>query len=87
MSDRVEIAALERLVRCCGADCGQCETYVLFMNGDVSGLVNRQTGYRCCWLPSDYQDGRVCPIAACCEGRGLLFCAECDQFGQCELAA
>lgn len=81
----VEDQRPKRLIRFCGADCGQCATYERFVAGDTSGLVNQQTGYRCCWLPADYPQGTACAIATCCEGRGLLFCAACDQFNRCEL--
>ena len=76
---------LEVPVRHCGADCTHCDTYVLFLAGDQSGLVNADTGYRCCWLPSYNAEGRDCPIKACCAGRGLDLCGECDAFPRCEL--
>ncbi len=76
-------AALERLIRFCGADCSTCDTYRRFLEGDESGLVNRETGYRCCWLPGDYPRGRDCPIRMCCEERGVRFCGECDLFEDC----
>lgn len=47
-----------RLVRFCGADCSNCETYKRFLMGDESGLVNPENDYRCCWLPKNYPKGR-----------------------------
>lgn len=85
MCSDVEVQRPNRLIRFCGADCGACETDERFLAGDTSGLVNPQTGYRPCWLPDDYPQGMACAIAVCCEGSGLLFCAECDQFNRCEL--
>ncbi|MGD8245046.1 MAG: DUF3795 domain-containing protein [Anaerolineae bacterium] len=73
----------ERLVRFCGADCSNCETYQRFLAGDERGVMDPETGYRCCWLPESYAEGRDCPIKACCEQRGILFCGVCDQFEQC----
>ena len=72
-----------RLVRFCGADCSDCETYQGFLAGDESGEVNAETGYRCCWLPTSYPEGRDCPIRVCCEERGILFCGKCGQLEQC----
>jgi hypothetical protein len=72
-----------RLIRFCGADCGRCDSYKHFLAGDESGLVNPETDYRCCWLPKDYPGGRDCPIRACCEEKGILFCGECGQFEGC----
>jgi hypothetical protein len=72
-----------RLIRFCGADCGRCDSYKHFLAGDESGLVNPETGYRCCWLPRGYPRGRDCPISACCEEKGILFCGECSQFEEC----
>lgn len=85
MCSDVEVRRPKRLIRFCGADCGQCASYERFLAGDTSGLVNPETEYRCCWLPADYPQGRTCAIAACCEGRGLSFCARCDQFNRCEI--
>lgn len=73
----------KRLVRFCGANCGNCDTYKRFLAGDESRLVNLETGYRCCWLPEDYPKGRDCPIKACCEQKGILFCGECSEFEGC----
>jgi len=73
----------ERLVRFCGADCSNCDTYKRFLAGDGSGLVNAETNYRCCWLPEDYPEGMDCPIKKCCEEKGILFCGECRQFEEC----
>ena len=42
-----------RLVRFCGADCGDCEKYRCFLAGDESGLVNPENQYRCFRLISD----------------------------------
>ncbi|MGD1993308.1 MAG: DUF3795 domain-containing protein [Anaerolineae bacterium] len=72
------------LVRFCGADCSDCETYRRFLTGDESWLVNADTGYRCCWLPRDYPRGQDCPIRLCCEERGLRFCGECSEFEACD---
>jgi hypothetical protein len=69
--------------RFCGADCSNCDTYKHLLAGDESGLVNPESGYRCCWLPKDYPRGRDCPIRACCEEKGILLCGECDQFEVC----
>jgi hypothetical protein len=78
----------ERLIRFCGADCARCDSYQLFLAGDDSGLVNPETGYRCCWLPREYSKGSDCPIRLCCEQKGLRFCGECAQFEMCgEMAA
>jgi hypothetical protein len=79
-----ERGAPERLIRFCGADCGDCETYKRFLRGDESGVVNQESGYRCCWLPSDYPRGRDCPIRICCESRGISFCGQCDLFHECD---
>jgi hypothetical protein len=57
----------KRLIRCCGADCSNCDVYKRFLAGDESGLANPETSYRCCWLPKDYPKGRDCPIRTCCE--------------------
>jgi hypothetical protein len=73
----------KRLVRFCGADCSACETYQRFLAGDDSGVVNQETGYRCCWLPESYPRGRDCGIRVCAETRGILFCGACAQFEQC----
>ena len=78
------LEAPRRLVRFCGADCGHCDTYRLFLAGDASGLVNRETGYRCCWLPAHYREGRDCPIKTCAEQHGVAYCGACSQFDQCE---
>jgi hypothetical protein len=64
-------------------DCGQCETYQGYLAGGTGGLVNPDTQYRCCWLPTDYPEGRDCPIRECCEGKGLTLCGECAQFEVC----
>jgi hypothetical protein len=45
--------------------------------------VNSETGYRCCWLPESYPEGRDCPIRVCCEERDVLFCGACAQLEQC----
>ncbi len=71
------------LIRFCGADCSGCDTHRRFLAGDESGLVNPETGYRCCWLPKDYPQGRDCPIRVCCEEKGVQFCGECTQFEDC----
>jgi len=84
MSPRGTVSAPECLIQCCGADCGQCDTFKRFLAGDASRLVNPQTGYRCCWLPVDYSEGRDCPIKACCRQKGIPFCGECNQLHQCE---
>jgi hypothetical protein len=81
MSDKGPLP--RRLIRFCGADCSQCETYRRFLAGDASGVVNPETGYRCCWLPKNYSKGRDCPIRECCGEKGLLFCGECAQFQEC----
>jgi hypothetical protein len=73
----------KRLIRFCGADCSNCDTYRYFMAGDESGLVNPETNYRCCWLPKNYPKGRDCPIRVCCEEKGVLFCGACGQFEEC----
>lgn len=72
-----------RLIRFCGSDCSNCDSYKRFMMGDESGLVNIETNYRCCWLPRDYPRGKDCEIRACCEEKGILFCGECGQFEGC----
>jgi len=64
----------QRLIRFCGADCSNCDTYKHFLAGDETGLVNPETNYRCCWLPEDYPRGRDCPIKTCCEEKEILFC-------------
>lgn len=51
MTSQSELSAPERLLRPFGADCGQCEMFKIFLMGNMSGLVNSQTGYGCCWLP------------------------------------
>jgi len=76
---------LDPSLRYCGADCTTGDTYVRFGSGDSAGLVNADTGYRCCWLPSSYREGRDCPIKACCVGRGFDLCGECDRFDRCGL--
>ena len=81
MTSQSEPLAPRRLLQPCGADCSQ---FKLFLTGDLSGLVNPETDYRCCWLPVDYPEGSVCPIAACCRQKALLFCGECDQLDRCE---
>jgi len=73
----------KRLIRCCGANCGNCDTYKRFLAGDESGLVDPETDYRCCWLPKDYPKGRDCPIKTCCDEKGTRFCGECSQFEEC----
>jgi len=77
----------ERLVRFCGADCAGCDTYKRFLAGDDSGVVNAETGYRCCWLPKSYPEGIDCPIRVCCEEKGLFFCGECAEFDGCKRMA
>jgi hypothetical protein len=72
----------KRLIRFCGADCSNCDTYRRFLAGDESGLVNSENNYRCCWLPKDYPKGRDCPIRICCE-EVILLCGECSQFEGC----
>jgi hypothetical protein len=79
------LASPEQPVRYCGADCTRCETHVRLLAGDTSGVVNEETGYRCCWLPSSYPEGRDCPIKACCQRRGLDMCGACDEFPRCDL--
>lgn len=74
----------ECLIQSCGADCGQCDTLERFLAGDASGSVNSETGYRCCWLPVDYPEGRDCPIKTCCRQKSVRFCGECNQLDQCE---
>ncbi len=74
---------LVRPVRFCGADCTHCDAYKRFRAGDDSGVMNPETGYRCCWLPQSYPKGVDCPIRVCCEEKGLLFCGECTQFEEC----
>lgn len=83
MSSQREVPRPERLIRFCGADCSNCDTYRRFLAGDANGLVNPETGYRCCWLPETYSEGRDCPIRACCEEKRIPFCGSCDQFEQC----
>jgi hypothetical protein len=73
----------KRLVRFCGADCGDCDTYKGFLAGDETGLVNPENNYRCCWLPKDYPRGKDCEIRMCCEEKGILYCGECIQFEGC----
>jgi hypothetical protein len=73
----------ERLIRFCGADCTNCDTYIRFLAGDDSGLVNPETRYRCCWLPASYPRGEDCRIRVCCEEKGILFCGECPGFEEC----
>lgn len=75
------------LIRFCGADCSGCEAYQRFLVGDDSWLVNPETGYRCCWLPSYYTKGQDCPIRLCCETRGIRFCGQCDEFEACDRMA
>lgn len=77
----------DELIRFCGADCSDCEAYRRFLAGDESWLVNRETGYRCCWLPRDDARGQDCPIRLCCEERGIRFCSECEEFDACERMA
>jgi hypothetical protein len=77
----------DRLIRFCGADCSDCEAYPGFLTGDEGGLVNSESGYRCCWLPTSYPEGRDCPIRICCEERGLLFCGACAQLAECSRMA
>lgn len=83
MSSEREISGPERLVRFCGADCGDCTAYRRFLVGDDGGLVNAETRYRCCWLSESYPEGIDCPIKICCEDKGIQFCGYCDQFEQC----
>lgn len=75
----------DRLIRFCGADCGNCNTYKRFLEGDESGLVNLENNYHCCWLPKDYPKGKDCEIRTCCEEKGILFCGLCDQFEECTI--
>lgn len=77
----------ERLVRFCGADCTNCDAYKRFLAGDDSGLMNPETRYRCCWLPTSYPQGIDCPIRVCSEEKGILFCGECAQFDECSRMA
>jgi hypothetical protein len=72
------------LIRYCGADCSRCDTYARFLDGDAGGLVNPESRYRCCWLPTDYPEGRDCPIRVCCDERAIRFCGECPQLDVCE---
>jgi len=83
MSPPTEAAPPERLIRYCGADCGRCDTYDRFLAGDRSGGVNPETGYRCCWLPVSYPEGRECSVKACCEQRDVPFCGTCDELDRC----
>ena len=80
---REEELVPKRLIRFCGADCGGCETYKGLLAGDETGLVNPETGYRCCWLPKDYPRGRDCEIRTCCEEQGVSYCGQCDRFDGC----
>jgi hypothetical protein len=73
----------KRLIRFCGAYCGDCETYRRFLEGDESWVVNAETGLRCCWLPTSYPRGRDCPIRVCCEERGIPSCGACDELEEC----
>lgn len=61
------------LVRFCGADCSNCETYKRFLMGDVSGLVNIENNYRCCWLPKDYQEVRTVELECVVKKRRYYF--------------
>ena len=79
-----ESTSAERLIRYCGADCSQCDTYKRFLTGDASGVVNPESQYRCCWLPKDYPRGRDCPIRTCCDEKGILLCGECEQLEVCD---
>ena len=79
-----ERMAPERLIRYCGADCSQCDTYERFLRGDAGGVVNPETLYRCCWLPQDYPQGKDCPIRTCCDEQEILLCGECKQFEACD---
>ena len=83
MSLSGEIPGPKRLIRFCGADCGDCSTFERFLRGDHAALVNDETGYRCCWLPDDYPAGRDCPIRVCCEEKGVLVCGSCGEFAEC----
>ena len=83
MSPSGEVPGPKRLIRFCGADCANCSMFERFLRGDPAALVNDETGYRCCWLPNDYPTGRDCPIRVCCEGKGVLFCGSCGEFGEC----
>jgi hypothetical protein len=74
----------ERLIRYCGADCSQCDTYRRFLTGDTGGVVNPETQYRCCWLPRDYPQGRDCPIRICCDEQAVSLCGQCGQFEECD---
>lgn len=74
---------LGRRVRFCGADCSECDAYQRFLAGDDGGVVNPETGYRCCWLPKSHAAGRDCPIRECCEEKRLRFCGECAEFETC----
>jgi len=80
----MEVRTPMRLVRYCGADCSSCETYLRFLAGDESGVVNAETGYRCCWLPEGYLEGMDCPIKLCCEERGVLYCGQCAEMETCK---
>jgi len=80
----VESMSPKRLIRYCGADCSQCDTYKRFLAGDAGGVVNPETQYRCCWLPKDYPEGRDCPIRTCCDEKEILLCGECEQFEVCD---
>lgn len=73
-----------RSIRFCGADCRQCDAYKRYLEGDEGGLVNPENGYRCCWLPRDYPEGRDCPIRLCCEEKGVRFCGECVEYDRCD---
>jgi hypothetical protein len=73
-----------RLIRYCGMDCSECDTYVRFLSGDAGGLVDPESQYRCCWLPKDYPEGRDCPIRTCCDEKGILLCGECGRLEVCE---
>lgn len=88
MGPSSKAAAPDRLIQFCGANCRQCDTYRGFLGGNERGLVNPETGYRCCWLPADHgwwaSLGRDCPIKTCCERRAILFCGECEQFSDCD---
>lgn len=73
------------LIRFCGSDCSNCNTYKRFLEGDESELVSTESNYRCCWLPKDYPRGRDCEIRICCEDKGISFCGECARFAGCAI--
>jgi hypothetical protein len=71
----VRFVSIEQ-IGCCGAYCGTCPA---LRNGTCRGCkLGYASGER------DLSKAR-CKMKVCCLGRGLTTCADCEQYGTCDV--